>query len=758
MGKTALIFGVTGQDGSYLTEFLLKKNYKVVGVTRRSSTDTTERIKYAKQDINFVLEEGDVTDYSSVYGLFAKYKPDEVYNLAAQSHVGTSFKQPAYTFEVNAKGPLNILEVMRTNFSSAKMYQACHDIKTQALTPDGIKNYTDLNIGDLVYTLNEDSGAIELKPIKKILSYDYNGDMIYLESRRINQLVTPNHKIILSNDNGGYERCEAQNLKLLFKYDRTSKYSMPTGITVGNNSEKIKLKKPPKNSNHYKNLIKEIESNLYAIIMGLYLGDGYIKSYIKKSSMSREERQKYRDENGRFSTITKPKKKIKEYSTRVEFAIPKNDKARNLICNTLSKANIEYDSNDTIVWFSCYGLSKKLQEDCGRKFDGKYISDWIYNKDRQFLENLLTGLLYSDGDAKRQYYTSNEKLAVGVIRLIYSLGYHASLQIDDELRSVWFEKDRRYINKTTTSYIIGIGYSGKNKLYKNHITNKKYNDKVWCLEVEDNHNFMIIRDGKIAISGNSTSEMFGSNYSIKTIAKEVDVDCDLLNCKAVMTYGPIKCQNEDTPFSPNSPYAAAKLAAHNLVKNYRDAYGLHASSGVLFNHESERRGEQFVTRKITKWFGEFSKWYEPVFNLGQLVDRDEENYIYKGLYGADGFPKLRLGNLDAERDWGHAEDYVRAMWLMLQQDNPDDYVVATGESHTVREFLDEVFSHYRDENYPEVKMDWESCVVIDPQFYRPSEVEFLKGDASKAKKVLGWEPKVSFKELVKRMVEADLNG
>jgi GDPmannose 4,6-dehydratase len=208
----------------------------------------------------------------------------------------------------------------------------------------------------------------------------------------------------------------------------------------------------------------------------------------------------------------------------------------------------------------------------------------------------------------------------------------------------------------------------------------------------------------------SSSEMFGKNYT--TVYDDFGEN-------------PLKFQNEETPFYPQSPYAIAKLAGHHLVRNYRDSYNIFACSGILFNHESERRGENFVTRKITKWLGEFI-----------ASDKDKK------------FPKLRLGNLDAHRDWGHAEDYVKAMWLMLQQETPDDYVVATGNTYTIKEFLEVAFSRY--------DLDWEKYVVIDPKLYRPAEVEFLRGSPRKAKQKLGWSPDVSFYKLVERMVEHDV--
>jgi GDPmannose 4,6-dehydratase len=172
----------------------------------------------------------------------------------------------------------------------------------------------------------------------------------------------------------------------------------------------------------------------------------------------------------------------------------------------------------------------------------------------------------------------------------------------------------------------------------------------------------------------------------------------------------------------------------------------------LFNHESERRGEKFVTRKITKWIGEFVRWKDnqTVFEQGQLRMEDDSDFIYISPWDRKGFPKLRLGNLDARRDWGHAEDYVRAMWLMMRGDFPDDYVIATGQTRSIRDFLDTAF------NLVDIS-DWTQYVVIDPEFYRPAEVDYLLGVPLKAKTVLGWETQVTFDELVQRMVESDIN-
>jgi len=213
----------------------------------------------------------------------------------------------------------------------------------------------------------------------------------------------------------------------------------------------------------------------------------------------------------------------------------------------------------------------------------------------------------------------------------------------------------------------------------------------------------------------SSSEMFGSNYD------ERPSDADFDDKLPVEKY-----QNEETKFLPQSPYAIAKCAAHYMTRLYREGYGLHASAGILFNHEGPRRGENFVTRKITKWIGDYVK-------SGKSAD----------------FPKLRLGNLDAYRDWGYAGDYCEAMWMMLQQDCPDDYVICTGETHSIREFLTIAFK--------EVGIDdWSDHVVQDPEFYRPAEVDYLRGDCSKANNELGWRPRNSFEDLVRMMVSHDV--
>jgi GDPmannose 4,6-dehydratase len=223
----------------------------------------------------------------------------------------------------------------------------------------------------------------------------------------------------------------------------------------------------------------------------------------------------------------------------------------------------------------------------------------------------------------------------------------------------------------------------------------------------------------------SSSEMFGSSYDIDRNG--------------------VKYQNEETKFMPNSPYAISKCAAHHTVRIFRDAYGVHASAGILFNHEGPRRGENFVTQKIIKWIQNFKKWLSYTSLDNFPIDFTNDHIVIH----RESFPKLRLGNLKACRDWGYAGDYVYAMWLMLQQDKPDDYVVCTGKTYAIEDFIDEAFTQAGLEN-------WRNYIVIDPEFYRPCEVDYLRGDYSKAKKKLGWSPKCNLEGLIKLMMDAKL--
>lgn len=236
----------------------------------------------------------------------------------------------------------------------------------------------------------------------------------------------------------------------------------------------------------------------------------------------------------------------------------------------------------------------------------------------------------------------------------------------------------------------------------------------------------------------STSELFG---------KSLGTLCTVDGNKAMYF------QDESTPFVPQSPYAIAKLASHHLIRLYRESYGLKCCSGILFNHESPRRGDNFVTQKIIKWLVKLERFINrashPLYGLERVDTLDvDDNIHFAHTLQSYSFPKLRLGNLGASRDWGYAKDYVKAMDLMLSQEKLDDYVVGTGETHTIREFLDEAFALIGIEY-------WNNYVMVDPQFVRPAEVPYLCANPTKIKS-LGWVPEYDFKSLVKDMYEEEL--
>jgi len=317
---------------------------------------------------------------------------------------------------------------------------------------------------------------------------------------------------------------------------------------------------------------------------------------------------------------------------------------------------------------------------------------------------LITGITGQDGSYLTEFLISKGYMVYGVIRR--SSTFNTS-RIDHLYKDV-HEKDVRmrlvYGDLNDGSYMTSvIADIRPDEIYnlgaQSHVR-VSFDQPVYTAEVNALGNIIILDairkiDRKIRFYQASSSEMYG---------------------KVMETP-----QRESTPFYPRSPYACAKVFSHYQTINYREAYDLFACSGILFNHESPRRGETFVTRKITR----------------------AATRIKYGLQ-----KKLFLGNLDSKRDWGFAGDYVQAMWLILQQEKPDDYVISTGECHSVKEFLDEAFSC--------LDLDWRQYVDTDAKYFRPTEVDLLLGDSSKARKILGWRPTVTFKQLVKMMVDSDL--
>lgn len=310
---------------------------------------------------------------------------------------------------------------------------------------------------------------------------------------------------------------------------------------------------------------------------------------------------------------------------------------------------------------------------------------------------LITGVTGQDGSYLAEFLLERGYRVVGMVRRTSTLNFHRIAHIQDKLELVPGDlSDQISLIRILEEYQPDEVYNLAAQSFVQTSWNQPvFTGDVTALGVTRVLDAIRIVNPKIRMYQDSSSEMFG---------KVVEVP-----------------QRETTPFYPRSPYGVAKVYGHWITINYRESYNMHATSGILFNHESPRRGLEFVTRKITH----------------------QAARIKLGL--AD---QLRLGNLDARRDWGFAGDYVRAMWLMLQRDDPQDYVISTGDTHSVEQFLGVAFGH--------LDMDWREFVVQDERFMRPAEVDLLVGDPGKAGRDLGWEPKVTFAELVRMMVDADM--
>ena len=309
---------------------------------------------------------------------------------------------------------------------------------------------------------------------------------------------------------------------------------------------------------------------------------------------------------------------------------------------------------------------------------------------------LITGITGQDGSYLAEFLLGRGYEVAGMLRRSSTLNFERISHIQDEIELVQ-----------------GDLIDGASMI---KVLEDTQPDEVYNLAAQS---FVQTSFGQAVLTGETTA--LGVTRLLDGI-RTVNPDIRFYQASSSEMFGKVMevPQSEETPFYPRSPYGAAKVYGHWITVNYRESYDMHASSGILFNHESPRRGLEFVTRKIT-------------------------NAAARIKLGLDS--EVRLGNLDAQRDWGYAGDYVEAMHLMLQQDTPDDFVICTGETHTVRRFCELAFSA--------LDLNYEEYVVIDPKFYRPSEVDLLIGDRTKAEKVLGWKPETSFEELVRMMVESD---
>lgn len=749
--KTALITGVTGQDGSYLAEFLLEKGYRVIGMKRRTSIISTSRIDHIYSNPNFVLEYGNMSDASSLWNLLSKYKPDEIYNLAAQSHVKTSFDVSEETLDIDGAGVLKLLNASKAIVPNARIYQASSSVTGETpvlirknkneIKLEKIENLVNPKLEKTEYSnlecLTIDRKTLKLKWSPIAYAFTHKSSNVYniKGTGGFNIGITGNHSAMIIDKNGELVEKKIDDIKIgdyLLSY-----------MSFNNNFEEKERVYPIFDLRKFANSKKYITRSNSQIdslvinddicrLIGFYLAEGNV--FIKEK---------------------------KTYKTTFTFHIKEKyytDDIKNIVKNNfgIDCCESEFVSRNTRkIQFSSKQFAKFLLEQFKTGSKKKEIPSWIYNLPKSAFVNLMQGYV---GDAKISKneirYTSVNKSMLQALLYISKLNGMSPTFLDRKTGAfdlLFSSKDKKEILGTTEIDLkfkqangtliesnvfnnLAPTYIRKLNGYKKNISKEKIlntleklktktelSENLIKLERLSNSDIHIVKIKKIE----KLKEENINVYDLHVPESQIFIGGNyplILHNSEIFGTNPEVPQNEETKFMPASPYACAKVFAHNICINYREAYKMFICPGILQNHESPRRGETFVTRKITLAAAK----------------------IKLGMQS-----KLELGNLDAKRDWGYAKEYVEAMWLMLQQPKPDVFVIATGENHSVKEFAETVFEY--------AGLDLKNHLVINPRLFRPHEVPCLKGDYSKAKRILGWEPKVKFKELAQIMFDSDLD-
>jgi len=748
--KKAVITGITGQDGSYLAELLLEKGYEVYGVYRRSSIDTFERINHIKDKIKLVC--ADLLDISLIADVLHKVNPDEVYNLAAQSFVPASWDQPIVTGNINALGATRLLEAIRRANKKIKFYQASSvtfDTPVLIRLPNGkIKRTTFGNTFNVkgfdVLSFDNDTKKVKFLPVKKVLNHGIK-DVYKISGRTgLDIKLTADHSIMVLDEKGNIvpkkvsqlqkgdylitfvgEILERKDPEIWLEYSES--HNIPSRWGYGNKTRKTDISIY---LDFFKNLMR---------IAGYYLAEGssgkYNRNYQVSFCFGSHEPEKVED--------------LKEVMLKIFNIKPPWIQKRK------SSNTIQYVSKAAFTFFSLFGHTAKT----------KRLPDFVWTLPKEHIHEFLKG--YS-GDAafkkkgQVRYTTVNQQLQID-INYLMKLNDLSTYLI--ERRNLAHPSPQGTIIAESTCYDLELPVESNfmiqrhNVLWKtpsarclpSHIFKKEKNYwkfkykklvsktklKEHCIQTPlVNSDLGVIQIREIEYVGR---EPVG-DYVVPGSETFFCGNQPILAHNSSEMFGKVQetPQTEKTPFYPRSPYGVSKVYAYWITKNYRESYDMFACNGILFNHESPRRGKQFVTRKITHSVAKIKLGLQDCFELG---------------------------NLDAKRDWGYAGDYVKAMYMILNHSKPDDFVIATGDAHSVREFADEAFKNvgidikWEGKGLKEVgKFNGKIVVKVNPKFYRPAEVYHLIGDSSKAKKILKWEPKIRFKELVKIMVEHDLKS
>lgn len=704
----AVITGVAGQDGSYLAEYLLEKGYKVIGISRRKSVEPgIVNLEDLFQNENFTFLEGDITDATFISRVLHEYRPHEYYNLAAMS-VHPKMKLPLKRSGHGVR--YSTIEQLW------KEYSKNNEIKVEAVNTEGgridceVININYKKDSNATKALGYKAGMGVWKPIKQISRHFYKGTLVRLKQKWGEVIVTPNHS--LYNSYGELvmptTNPELFPVRKINYLSRTYKDNISLSLNI-----KDKLEKDGDwinilgKNNKVKINISNNDGSLNAFLRfcGAYISEGWLYQKNKK----------------RYSVF-----------------ICQNDKSwlenlqKDLSFFYSGKSWISKDKNGChVLEISSKIMYFLMKKYCGTLSENKHMPDFIFDLNIENKNNLLKTLLEGDGSFDHNHHWSNEKitqtseeLALQLSLLFTENNWDYTIDIKDFEDKNW---KRQYTIRRTRIYQFGSG----NKVYEEI----PYEGWVYDISVDEVSNFTC-GFGNILVHNSHVGQSFKEPAStFKVNAEAVVTQLELIRQITPYTrfyqastselFGGLNCPpegfNESSPFHPRSPYAVAKMAAYWAVVNYREAYGLYACNGILFNHSSPRRGLDFATRKITR---------------GAARTR----------YGLQ--KNISMGNLAAFRDEGHSKDYVRAMHLMLQQSEAEEFIIATGQGATIEDMFRYIAN--------KAGFEFEELYEMNPNFMRPSDVAYLLGDASKAREKLSWRPEYTWKTLLDEMYEYDI--
>lgn len=747
--KTALIFGVTGQDGSYLAEFLLEKNYKVYGVARRVSTGNNyERIKHIV-DENFVLIEGDVTDPHSVNAIILLANPDEVYNLAAQSHVRTSFDQPIYTWNATAGGTLNILEGIRQLAPKARYYQAgSSEMFGSSLgtlygsPPKGLEFPDGIILPNAHYKQDENTPFMPCSPYGVAKLAAHHMTRIYRDGYKLFTCngILFNHEtlagiipVIFTDDDG--QSIDIKPISEVAKYH--------TGISINENVRVYQ-------SGNVVNNLKVWDKSGWTKVK---FASGYPHQGNKAPRwinarnfvyMATSSHQVFMSDNTSKATkdiIVGDKLALIDYPSVANISYEVNEYEAELLGILVGDGNVS--RGVARVAGKCMDRAKLLWKKISGHGDTYYYpSKSGFNKDstvgyidlRQSKIWVSKFAIYNEDKTKR---IPKEILnASTYVKEHFIKGYYAA----DGLKS----KRSKYpwSNFKTNSATLAAGL-----LYiLNEVTGQRYN-----ITIEESftwHKPTYYYSVNLLSNLRSNIEKYEQvkalllcNTKHREISRSLSISRNFVR-KIKHGYVP----NQDHHLLKDKREVKKIIDVNNYSGWFYDleteSGTFHCGIGQGYVHNSPRRCDTFFTRKVTKYIAKLFVYARRHADLKLWTQARYEHFL-------DGVAPLKLGNLSAYRDWGWAPDFVRAMWLMLQQDKPDDYVIATGETHSAKEFLVTAFEYalgYYSDRF----------VEIDPSLCRVVEVDYLCGNYSKAKQLLGWEPQIGFQDIVRNMASSDI--